>query len=396
MLIRNVSLLLGRELDYVDTACVRISNKYINDIRKSLKPKKDEQVIDCEGLLMMPGLINAHTHIGDSIAKDIGIDQDVESKIHPVTGFKQKILKNSDISHLSSFIQSSCLSMIRKGITTFIDFREGGIEGVNILRGAPSGIPIRPVILGRIEFYQGFKSIKANSQIPASKRSDLKNLLKNCDGIGISGPNEFSDSALRYFSKQKKICAIHSAETEESNAVSTKITGKSETERALLAKPDFLVHMTHASKKDLQLVSKTKASIVVCPRANGALAEGIPDVNLMLEVGCNVAIGTDNVMINSPDMFKEMDYLWKVSMGMKKKRLDPKSILKMSTVNGSNLLDDKAGIIQINNIADCIFIEKHAIDLAPMHNPHASIVHRASENTIRAVMFEGEIIYGKI
>ena len=396
MLIRNVSLLLGRELDYVNTACVRISNKYIEAIRKNLQSKKDEQIIDCEGLLMMPGLINAHTHIGDSIAKDINVDEDVESKIHPVTGFKQKILKSSDVSHLTSFIQSSCLSMIRKGITTFVDFREGGVEGVNILQRASFGIPIRPVILGRIDFYQDFKSIKANSPIPESKKSDLKNLLNNCDGIGISGPNEFSDSALRHFSKQKKICAIHSAETEQSNATSSKVTGKSESERALLAKPDFLVHMTHASKKDLQLVSKNKSSIVVCPRANGALAGGIPDVNLMLETGCNVAIGTDNVMINSPDMFKEMDYLWKVSMGMKKKRLAPKSILKMSTVNGSDLLGGKVGIIQINNIADFIFIEKHAIDLEPMHNPHASLVHRTSENTIRAVMFEGEIIHGKI
>lgn len=396
MLIRNVSLLLGRELDYVNTTCVRISNRYIEAIGKNLQSKKDEQIIDCEGLLMMPGFINAHTHIGDSIAKDINIDEDVESKIHPVTGFKQKILKSSDASHLTSFIQSSCLSMIRKGITTFIDFREGGVEGVTMLQKASFGIPIRPVILGRIDFYQDFKSIKANSPIPESKKSDLKNLLNNCDGIGISGPNEFSDSALRHFSKQQKICAIHSAETGESNATSLKVTGKSETERSLLAKPDFLVHMTYASKKDLRLVSKNKSSIVVCPRANGALAEGIPDVNLMLETGCNVVIGTDNVMINSPDMFKEMDYLWKVSMGMKKKRLAPKSILKMSTVNGSDLLGGKVGIIQINNIADFIFIEKHAIDLEPMHNPLASLVHRTSENTIRAVMFEGEIIHGKI
>ncbi len=396
MLIRNVSLLLGRELDYVNTACVRISGKYIGAIGNNLQAKKGEEVVDCEGLLMMPGLINTHTHIGDSIAKDISIDADVESKIHPVRGLKQKILKNSDTSHLTSFIRSSCLSMIRKGITTFIDFRENDIEGINILRRASSGIPIRPVILGRMEFYQDFKSIKANSPIPESKRSDFENLLRNCDGVGISGPNEFSDSALRYFSKQKKIRAIHSAETEESNAISEKVTGKSETRRALLTKPDFLVHMTYASKQDLQLVSKNKASIVVCPRANGALAEGIPDVNLMLEAGCNVGIGTDNVMINSPDMFKEMDYLWKVSMGMKKKRLSPKSILKMSTVNASVLLGGRVGIIQANNIADCIFMEKHAIDLEPMHNPHASIVHRASESTVRAVMFEGEIIHGKI
>ena len=155
--------------------------------------------------------------------------------------------------------------------------------------------------------------------------------------------------------------------------------------------------MTHASKKDLLLAKRSNTSIVVCPRANGALAEGIPDMNLMIRLGCNVAIGTDNVMINSPDMFREMDYLWKVSMGMKKKRLSPKLILKMATVNASRMLKNKRiGSIQTGNLADCVLIEKHSIDLEPMHNPHASIVHRASESMIRAVMIGGKIVFGKI
>lgn len=396
MLIRNVSLLMGKELEYIKSTNIRISGEYIEEIGTNLQSKKEEEVSDGEGLLLIPGLINSHTHIGDSIAKDIGIDSDVESKIHPVRGFKQKILQNSDLSHLSKFIRSSCLSMIRKGITTFIDFREGGIEGTNLLRNAVLGIPIRPVILGRIEYYQDYKSIKNNLQYPHSLKSDLENLLRICDGLGISGPNEFSNATLEYFSKTKKIRAIHSAETEESTCISEKKYGKTETQRALQANPNFLVHMTYASKKDLVLAAKRKTSIVVCPRANGSLAEGIPDVNLMLDAGCNVTIGTDNVMINSPDMFKEMDYLWKVSMGMKKKRLSPKKILMMATVNASSILGTKIGRIQKGNIADCVFIEKHSIDLEPMYNPYAAIVQRTSENTIRAVMFSGEIVHGKI
>ena len=179
--------------------------------------------------------------------------------------------------------------------------------------------------------------------------------------------------------------------------ISKKTTTKTETQRALLLKPNFLVHMTHASKNDLILASKNEISIVVCPRANAALAEGIPDVNMMMKSGCNLTIGTDNVMINSSDMFREMDYLWKVSMGLQKTRLDPKSILKMSTVNAAKMLRHKnMGTIQSNSLADCIFINKHAIDLEPMHNPYASIVHRASETAIKAVMFEGEIVHGKI
>ena len=395
MLIRNVSLLYGKDLDYIVKTNVRISKKYIESIGTGLAPRSKEKVIDCEGLLMMPGFVNSHTHIGDSIGKDVGINSGVESKIHPVSGFKQRILKNSEISHLTNFIRNSCISMIRKGITTFIDFREGGLEGVNILQNASSGIPIRPIVLGRINYYQDSKLIKKNYSLPESQKIDLKNLVKNCDGLGISGPNEFSDSVLKHFSKQKTMRAIHSAETEESNNLSKKTTQKTETQRALLAKPDLLIHMTYASKSDLLLAARNKVGIVVCPRANGALAEGIPNVSLMMKAGCDIMIGTDNVMINSADMFREMDYLWKVSMGMNKTRISPKSILKMATANAANTLGNKVGTIQRNSFADCIFIEKHAIDLEPMHNPYAAIVHRTSENTIRAVMFEGELVHGK-
>ena len=395
MLIKNVSVLYGKELDYIQHTNVRISNQIFEAINVSPKPK--EESYDCEGLLMVPGLINAHTHVGDSIAKDIGIEYGVDEKIHPIMGFKKKILRNSSSSHLTSFIRNSCLSMIKKGITTFVDFREDGLNGIELLRKAVSGLPIRSIILGRIEYYQDIRSIKKNIPPPASKKDELTRLLKKCDGLGISGPNENSDSVLKYYSNTKKIRAIHSAETIESCEISKKITGKTETQRALLLKPHFLVHMIHASKKDLLLVAKHKTSIVVCPRANAALAEGIPDVTLMMKTGCNIAIGTDNVMINSTDMFREMDYLWKVSMGTQKKRLSPKYILKMATVNSANMLQNKKiGAIQPHNFADCIFIDKHAIDLEPMHNPHASIVHRASENVVKAVMIGGKIVFGKI
>lgn len=396
MLIRNVSLLQGKDLRYVPTTNVRISGKRIGQIEKSLARKPGEEVIDCEGMLMMPGLVNSHTHVGDSIGKDIGIDSSVESKIHPVGGFKQKILKNTEKSHLVSFIRNSCISMIRNGITTFIDFREGGLEGVDLLRRATEGLAIRPVVMARINYYQDLGMIKKNRSLPEKKKSELAALLKNCSGLGISGPNEFSDSALLHFGKQKTIRAIHSAETKESNSLSERNTGRSETQRALLAKPDMLVHMTYASRRDLDLAARRKATVVVCPRANGALAEGIPDIGLMLGAGCNVTIGTDNVMVNSPDMFREMDYLWKVSMGRTMSRIPAREILQMATSNAAGIFGNNLGIIQAGSLADCIFIEKHSIDLEPMHNPHASIVHRASQSAIRAVMFEGDLVLGKI
>jgi cytosine/adenosine deaminase-related metal-dependent hydrolase len=286
--------------------------------------------------------------------------------------------------------------MLRKGITTFVDFREGGLDGINLLKKVLSDIPIRSIILGRVDFYQNPKQIRQNSTLPKERHAELNEILKKCDGIGISGANENSNSVLKSYSKTKKLRAIHAAETKDSVNQSKKITKKSEILRALELKPHFLVHMTFASKNDLHLVAKKTRGIVVCPRANAALAEGIPDVDLMLKSRCNVTIGTDNVMINSPDIFREMDYLWKVTMARHKKRIDPKTILKMATVNAGKLLHKDIGIIENSKLADCVFIDTHGIDLEPMHSPHASIVHRASESVIRAVMIGGKIVHGKI
>ena len=164
----------------------------------------------------------------------------------------------------------------------------------------------------------------------------------------------------------------------------------------MLLNPSFLIHMTFATNNDLKLAAKKTRGIVVCPRANSALAEGIPNISLMQKYGCNITIGTDNVMINSPDIFREMDYLWKVTMGMSQNRFEPKQILKMATVNAGKMLNQKIGCIKENYFADCIFIDKNSLDLEPMNNVHASIVHRASEKSIKAVMIGGEIVSGRL
>lgn len=396
MLIKNISVLLGQELDFVSNTNVQIQNKSFKRIQPKIKPSSKEESIDCEGLLLIPGFINAHTHIGDSIGKDVTLNSSVDKRIHPVFGVKSKILKNTSQENLTNFMKNTCQSMIRKGITTFIDFREGGLDGIILLKNVLSEIPLRSIILGRVEFYQGKSEIQKNMPFPKEQVENLNILLKKCDGIGISGANENSNAVLNYYSKTTKLRAIHSSETKQSVSTSKKLTGKSETLRALSLKPHFLVHMTHASKSDLYTTAKKTRGIVICPRANSSLAEGIPDIELMKKAGCTIAIGTDNVMINSPDMFREMDFLWKATMGIHKKRINPKEILKMATVNGGKILKKDIGMISVGKLADCIFIDKHSLDLEPMHNPYASIVHRASESAIKAVMIGGKIVHGKI
>ena len=395
MILKNISVLYGNNLKFIEKTNIRVTGDAFQKISSKIKPTKNK-FIDCNGLLLIPGLVNSHTHIGDSIAKDISLNKGVDSKIHPLFGIKQKILRETEPKKLIFFMRNTVKSMVKKGITTFVDFRESGLGGVLLIQKALSGIPIRAVILGRTEYYQSKNNIKKNTPIPQSSIHQLEFLLENCDGLGISGSNENSDFALEQLSKTNGIRAIHCAESKQSCLKSKQTTRKTESQRCMLLKPNFLVHMTHASKSDLKLVSKKIKGIVVCPRANASLAEGIPDIVQMMKANCNVAIGTDNVMINSPDMFREMDFLWKVTMGTHQKRIQPKTILKMATVNAGKLLNKKIGCIKEGYLADAIFIKKNDLDLDPLQNPYTSIVHRANENSIQAVMIGGKIVHGKL
>ena len=395
MILKNISVLYGNNLKFIEKTNVLITNNTFKKINPKIKSTKNK-VVNCDDLLLIPGLINSHTHIGDSIAKDIALDKDPDSKINPIFGIKQKILKETEPRKLIYYMRKTVKSMLKKGTTTFVDFREGGLDGVLLMQKAISNIPIRSIILGRIEYYQSKEQIKRNTPIPQPYQNQIDTLLKNCDGVGISGSNENSDSSLKQFSKIKKIRAIHCAETKQSYLKSKQTTRRTEPKRSMLLKPDFLVHMTYASKSDLKFVSKKIKGIIVCPRANASLAEGIPNVVQMMEMDCNVAIGTDNVMINSPDLFREMDFLWKTTMGVHQKRIDPKNILKMVTVNAGKILDKKIGCIKEGYLADAVFIKKNDVDLDPLQNPHASIVHRANENSIQAVMIGGKIVHGKL
>ena len=99
MILKNISVLYGNELKLIQSTNVQIKNKNFAKISKTILSK--EKSIDCSNLLLIPGFINSHTHIADSIGKDLSIDADVDSKIHPMIGLKQKLLKETAKKSLS-------------------------------------------------------------------------------------------------------------------------------------------------------------------------------------------------------------------------------------------------------------------------------------------------------
>lgn len=382
--IENAGIFLGEDLEYVERGYVEIEDDRIKDAGAGKSQNRGKK-LDGTGFIVMPGLINAHTHIADSIGKDIAAGRRLDARVHPVFGAKKKILETSQPAHIKAMIKSSAASMLKKGITAFADFREGGPDGARLLREAVSGLPIRCVALGRVDYY----SNPDGNGLPDGAIETAKRVLEISDGLGISGANENTDAALAQYRQIAggRIIAIHAAESKETVQFSRDRTGRSEVERAMQARPDILVHMTHATGEEMSLAP----GIVVCPRANGVLGAGLPNVAEMLRRGRTVAIGTDNVMLNSPDMFREMDYLWKASHAQGE-FIEPREILKMATANAAKMLRLGSGWIAPGRAADLVFIDAKHADLYPVHDPYATVVHRASSDSIRAVMVAGRFV----
>jgi len=399
--IKNAGILYGRDLDLIQSGYAVIENDVFTKIGSG-SIEHDGDIYDAEGLLMIPGLINAHTHIADSIAKDVAADRSFNESIHPVHGIKRSILGSSKQEHLSAYMQTAALSMVKKGITTFADFREGAMDGIALLENALNDVEVRCLGLGRVEYYFDADSVKNNAPLPEDVKRVAELVLGACDGFGISGANEYSDNALEYFAKtarlHNKLLGIHAAEAQESYKYSVENFGSSEVSRIVThLMPDFVVHMTNASDDDIKLVASNNIGVVVCARANGVLGVGVPRIANMLKQNCTLAIGTDNVMLNTPDLFRELDYIWKVCRAVEHEFVSARELLKMVTVNAAKILKlDKLGYIAENMIADAVFIDMHSLDLEPMHDPYTSIVHRVNESSIKAVVIGGRFVHGSL
>ena len=447
--IKKANILYGNELQIIENGTIVVNSKgVIEKIGKSstlnegiccsdMRENKDACIIDAEGYVIIPGLVNSHTHVGDAIGKDISSNADLDARVNPNHSVKKTILEKTDAEQLKQSMKNAAISMLNKGITTFVDFREGDLTGVKLLQAAIKDVPIKKIILGRIDFNDYRRNIGNDEEVDsngntfgecAGNKSKYKeeegegeeegickrgkDLLNLCNGFGISGANECNDEMLTIYkniagksnkqntcnNKEKSIVAIHAAESDESVKESLKKTGRTEIERTIHAlNPDLYVHLTNSKKSDIDLLHSANKGVVICPRANGVLGVGFPPVNEMLKRGLTMAIGTDNIMLNSPDMFKEMDFLIRSQRAYEKNNsfLDAKKVLQMATVNSGRIFNRNIGRIENGYQADLVFIDEYDVDMYPMHDLYMSIVSRCSERAIKAIMIDGRFVHDK-
>ena len=295
------------------------------------KDAKEGKIIDVEGAVVCPSFINGHIHIGDSIIKDEGYGLSLSEMVKPPNGVKHKALANAEDDELVEAMAESMWDMANSGTTHFIDYREGGIKGVNLLIEASKDIPIKPIILGRDDSFYGDDPDLSKVKVA------IRKLLKVADGIAPSGFGEITEDVANLItkecSKQGKISSIHVAESDSNQVESLEKFGKTEIEKGVNNNFEQLVHATNPKNNDLELIKSSSSNVVVCPRANATLNVGVARLNEMLDLGIKPLIGSDNVMLNSPNMLRELEFSLKLMSIYYKTYINPLELLQMATTN---------------------------------------------------------------
>ena len=343
-----------------------------NNIIEISKDALEGEIIDASGKIVCPRFINAHTHIGDSIIKDEGDGLSLDEMVKPPHGIKHVALESAEDDELIEAMRQSMWDMYNLGISHFIDYREGGLEGVKLLKEAAKDIPITPIILARDSSFYGED---ANYH---QVKMALRKILKEADGIGLSGFGEIDTTVAEIIcercEREGKISSIHVAESEHNQLTSLEKTNKTEPQRAFDAGFNQVVHMTNPKEDDIIQLSKSNSSLTICPRSNGALSVGAIPLFDILKIGTKPLIGTDNIMINSPNIFREMEFTLKIMKGISKNYIAPVEILKMATtnvgINSSLASKINKPYIEEGQKAEFMTINQKS------NNPYLSIINR--------------------
>ncbi|MFX1316043.1 MAG: amidohydrolase family protein [Promethearchaeota archaeon] len=375
--------LIGEDLDLKQEVTLEIDeNGNILDMsyknpEKSINVSNNDQCY-----LLLPGFINSHTHIGDNFAKESGFNKELTDVVAPPFGIKHNLLRQTSEDIIIKGIKKAVLEMISNGTTCFIDFREGGVEGIYLLKKVIELSPINCLIFGRF-----------------MDDTEIESIFELADGIGLVSYKQISTNNKKFVNESKnyfkKIIACHCAEKNRD----LKLIDDMFNDNLV----DVIIHGTKFINEDLIRIKDEKKSLVLCPRCNGYFGVGFPPIPEILQLGIPISLGTDNLMANNSDLFEEMRYLYRITRVLsnydKRIKLTSKELLKMVTINAAKNfnLESKYGSISKGKSADLFLVNLKDPNLyinnLNDNNIYNIIVQRTKSENIKRTYIKGELVF---
>jgi len=385
----------------IDNGYVKVCGDTIADVGTGCPTLHDGAVcLDAQKGLLLPGLINCHTHVPMTLFRGLADDLPLMDWL---THYIFPVEKKMDEDFVKVGALLGCAEMILSGTTTFCDMylfeeqvaeaaRESGMRCLvgEVLYDFPSPN------YGQLD--EGFRYTE--KMIQKWQNDPLVSVAVEPHSVFTCSP-ELLEKAADLASRYGVPLITHLAETKDEIHQVVEKYGKRPVKhlRALGLLNENLIadHCVHLETEELDLLYANGVRVVHNPESNMKLASGIAPVPEMLERGIAVGIGTDGCASNNDlDMFTEMDTtakLHKVSR-MNPTSMDALTVLKAATVQGAKVLglERIVGSIEKGKKADFIVVDTHKPHLTPMYNPYSHIVYAAKGSDVRHTIINGKLV----
>ncbi|MBW2616915.1 MAG: amidohydrolase [Deltaproteobacteria bacterium] len=363
-------------------------------------PIEAEKIIDAHGGLILPGLINGHTHAAMSLFRGLADDLPLMEWLNNYI-FPAESRIDADFVFTGTLL--ACAEMIMSGTTTFCDMYLFEKEAASAARQAKMRCLVGEVLYdfpspnyGPVEKGLEYTEslIKKWQDDPLVSVAVEPHSLFTCSPDLLISANEL---ALSY----KVPLIIHVAETLNEVADVKEKHGKPPVEYlhslGLLGPHLIADHCVHVNEQDISKMAKYGTKVIHNPESNMKLASGIAPVTELLARGVTVGLGTDGCASNNNlDIFTEMDMAAKLQkiQTMDPTVLDAATVLRMATIEGAKALgmEDITGSLETGKKADIIIVDVDKPHLTPMYNPYSHIVYAARGNDVSHSIINGQLV----
>lgn len=408
ILIKNALTLLddGKNF-YIENCDIAISGNKIKKVSagRTENEKEFEKVIDASGKLVMPGLINAHTHAYMSLFRNYADDEAFWDWLSHVQAVEEGITEKD--CYWGTLLDA--IEMIKTGTTCFVDMNiksakeKTGPESACAGAALESGM--RAVITRGLSGDINDEETKAKFAEAIYEKKLFEDEERIISWFGPHAPYSCMENYLKAVKEKAKELnigqTIHLSESKAEVENMVKEHGCTPIQYAeqtgCFEVPTIAAHCVNLTDEDIQILKEKNVSVAINPKSNMKLGNGFARCEDMLNAGINICLGTDGCgSNNTQNMFAEMNTAALVYKGASQKAqcISAQDVLRFAAANGAKAigLEGRLGIIKEGALADLIILDIYEPEFFPSINLISGLVYSATGKEVETVIIDGNIV----
>lgn len=403
ILFKNAKIVatVNGEFKVLDNAYLGVIGNKISYIGNDKPKERYDEEVDMYDHMLLPGLVNSHTHSAMNLLRGLGNDLPLDAWLHMMWPVEDKMRKED----LYSGMEMAILEMISSGTTSFSDMymmpyytykavEESGIKAdlTRVMMGGSDNDEYLnyPNRIEALDFYKNFNgAFDDRMHVDWSVHAEYT----INDNIAKRWGEEIQSLGGRVH--------IHLSESEKEVKECIEKRGISPVEwfnnLGYFNLPCYAAHCVHLGDNDISILKEKGVTVVHNPSSNLKLGSGFAPIPLLLKEGINIALGTDGAASNNNlNMFEEMHIASIIHNGYLENPtiMKPSEVLKMATVNGA-IAQGRAdtGSLEVGKKADIIALDLDKPHLTPDQDSLALVVYSAQGSDVSMTMVDGKILY---